>query len=62
MEQNQPTAAAADAILGRLEADEVHVFRWLMGEIRVRFGASETFDPNDPEFEALAKNLASRVL
>ena len=62
MEQNQPTVAAADAILRELEEDEVHVFRWLMDEIRGRFGASEKFDPNDPEFEALAKNLASRAL
>lgn len=51
-----------DEILGDLDEGEIHVFYWLMGEIRERFGASDQFDSNDPKFSELAENLASRVL
>lgn len=62
MTQEQATSELVDVILGELEEDEIHVFHWLMGEIRERFGASDQFDSNDPKFSELAEHLVSRVL
>ena len=50
------------AIIGTLATYEVATFQWLMDEIRERFGASDRFDPQDPAFGELARQLASKVL
>ena len=61
-DSDRPTAEAIDEIVGRLKPDEVATLQWLIEEIRGRFGASDSFDPTDPEFDELVKQLASRVI
>jgi len=60
-DSEQPTLEAFDSIIERLEPDEVETLQWLIDEIRSRFGASDSFDPNDSKFEDLIKSLAARV-
>lgn len=55
------TGKAVREIYGRLKADEMEVLQWLMDEIREHFGASDRFDPDDPIFKELVKQLAVRV-
>ena len=62
MTQDGSPADEVDRIFGALTNDEVATFGWLMNEARRRFGASDRFDPNDPAFEELAKQLVSKVL
>ncbi|MXW74911.1 MAG: hypothetical protein F4Y27_08690 [Acidimicrobiaceae bacterium] len=59
---DRPTTEAVDDIVGRLAPDEVATLQWLINEIRGRFGASDNFDPDDPKFNELVKQLASRVI
>ncbi|MYB08801.1 MAG: hypothetical protein F4Y28_02330 [Acidimicrobiia bacterium] len=56
------TAEAFDDIVGRLAPDEVETLQWLIDEIRSRFGASDSFDPNDRNFNELVTQLAARVV
>jgi len=56
------TAEAFDDIVGRLAPDEVETLQWLIDEIRSRFGASDSFDPNDRNFNELVAQLAARVV
>ena len=56
------TAEAIEQIVGRLEPDELATLLWLIEEPRVRFGAAGSFDPANKEFDALANQLASKVI
>ena len=49
-------------LISELSPDQRATLQWLMDEIRNRFGASDRFDANDPEFVKLAKELGSKVL
>ena len=62
MTQDGSPADEVDKIFGALTNDEVATLGWLMNEARRRFGASDRFNPNDPAFEELAKQLVSKVL
>ena len=53
---------AFDEIVGRLESSEIATLQWLIDEIRGRFGASDRFDPSDPEFNQLVNQLAAKVI
>lgn len=53
---------AFDEIVGRLESGEIATLQWLIDEIRGRFGASDRFDPSDPEFIQLVNQLAAKVI
>ena len=55
------TTEAFNLIVQQLAPDEVETLQWLIDEIRSRFGASDSFDPNDSKFEDLIKSLAARV-
>lgn len=62
LDSDRPTTEAIYDIVGRLEPDEVETLQWLIEEIRGRFGASDSFDPVDPKFIELVKQLASRAI
>ena len=61
MEAHASTVTETD-IISELAEDERETLQWLMNEVRSRFGASDRFDPNDPAFTELAKQLSSHVL
>ena len=62
IDSDRPTTEAFDAIIERLAPDEYATLQWLSDEIRGRFGASDSFDPDHSKFKELVNQLASRVL
>lgn len=62
IDSDLPTTRAFDDIVEQLAPDEVETLQWLVDEIRRRFGASDSFDPNDPKFKELVNQLAARVV
>lgn len=61
MDTERPTTEAVDDIVRGMQPEDLVTLLWFIEEIRKDFGASESFDSQDPKFKELTKRLVAKV-